>query len=448
VALTADLTFDEGTDGANLVVAGPYLAVSGPPEYDDIGPPHGMTMLCINGEFVTVATSSVDNGAFSVHFEIIAVTSGVPRIITFTDAGTAFVGMFRAHTDGKFDIANGASTRIAASTASWSAGAYRVDGYLGGSGTARTVTLKVFSGDTNTSPVWDTAGPVAITSSTASAWTRSRPGAQGGTTGSIRIMRVRHYDTQVFAGPLTVPVSTTCATSWNTRAAVAATRATTWRALASIASSRATTWRAAARTTATRATTWRVTATVTGTRAATWDTLKAVFSSRASTWITRAVTTATRATSWRTTARVTATRATTWNVGASAAVVATRSTTWAVAGPVLATRATAWDTLARLTAIRATTWNTAAAVVAANPTTWDTFTSTTSDRAASWRVLDLVTAERATQWDVSSDLEPQTGEAALVVGNTPSSLLTATNPRPALAGSNAPSSQLEVSHGV
>lgn len=207
MALTQELTFEEGTNGANLVASGPYLAVSGPPTYDDLGPPHGLVMLCTNGDYATVATASVDNGAFSVHFEITAVTTGVPRIITFTDSANTFIGMFRAHTDGKFDIANGSSTRVSASATSWAAGQYRVDGYLGGSGTSRTVTLKVFSGDTNTSPVWDTGGAVAITSSTAGAWARSRPGAQGNTNGTLRILRVRHYDTQIFAGPLASTVS-------------------------------------------------------------------------------------------------------------------------------------------------------------------------------------------------------------------------------------------------
>lgn len=214
MALTQELTFEEGAHGANVVAGGPYLAVVGPPTYDNLGPPHGLVMLCTNGDYVTVATASVDNGAFSVHFEITAVTTGVPRIVTFTDNANGFIGMFRAHTDGKFDIANGTSTRVAASTTPWAPGQYRVDGYLGGAGLARTITLKVFAGDTGTAPVWDTGGPVAVTSATAGPWTRSRPGAQGNTNGTLRILRVRHYDTQVFAGPLPPP-QFTAPTVWS-----------------------------------------------------------------------------------------------------------------------------------------------------------------------------------------------------------------------------------------
>lgn len=203
MALTRWYTFEEGVNAAAIATGGAYIAVTAAPTYDTASAHHGgMGMLSTSGGYITLSTDAVDNGGFSVYFTMNSTTTGAPRLITFTDASNAFIGMFRPHTDGKFDIADGTSTRQAASTYTWVTGTkYRVDGFLGGSGTARTIDLKVFIGEDNASPVW-TSGSVAVTSATATAWTRARVGAQGATVGTIRIDDVRFFNTQVYAGPV------------------------------------------------------------------------------------------------------------------------------------------------------------------------------------------------------------------------------------------------------
>lgn len=201
MALTKWVDFEEGSNGSAIVVGGNYSAVSGSVVYSTAAASRGVLgMLATNGGYVTVPTLSVDNGSFSVDFELPTTTTGVPRIITFTDSGTAFIGMVRAHTDGKFDIANGASTRVAASVNSWAtATRYRLDGYLGGSGLARTVTLEIRRTSDETL-IWSVAAQ-AITSNTANAWSHARPGMQGASVGTVRLDNVRFFDTQVIAGP-------------------------------------------------------------------------------------------------------------------------------------------------------------------------------------------------------------------------------------------------------
>lgn len=203
MALTKWYTFEEGTSAATIGTGGDYVAVSGAPTYDSAAAHHGaMGMLSTSGSYLTLLTNSVDNGAFSFYLTLPSTTTGVPRAMTFTDSANAFIAMFRPHTDGKFDIADGSSTRQASSSYTWVAGTkYRVDGFLGGSGTSRTVDLKVFIGEDNASPVW-TSGSVAVTSSTANPWVRTRVGGQGATAGTIRIDDVRFFDTQVHAGPV------------------------------------------------------------------------------------------------------------------------------------------------------------------------------------------------------------------------------------------------------
>lgn len=211
MALTEHYDYESYADLAAIGTGGGVLAVNGSNQARSDAAFHGNRgHLSTNGGYITLQKNGTDNGAFSIYFEMLSTTTGVPRIITFTDASNTFIGMIRAHTDGKFDIANGSSTRVAASTANWSTGTkYRADGFLGGSGTARTVTLKIFVGESNTSPVWDTGGAVAITSATAGAWARARVGGQGATAGTIRIDDARFYDTQVFAGPMTSNISGT-----------------------------------------------------------------------------------------------------------------------------------------------------------------------------------------------------------------------------------------------
>lgn len=305
-------------------------------------------------------------------------------------------------------------------------------------------------------------------------------------------------------GSSTTPVSATRATTWramarvtSTRAATwdvlsarTATRSATWDVLTAVTATRATTWRTRAVTTATRATTWRALAAATASRGTTWRTAVRATSTRLTTWRTQAQTAASRATTWRVRSSATATRSSTWNVAStSTTVVATRGTTWGVAGRVTATRPTTWDALAAVTATRSTTWDTTARATATRPTTWrtraqvtatrnaswavrsvtsgtrattwdvttlvtltraatwDALASLTATRTATWRTLGPATATRATTWAVESDLEPQ-AETVLTATHVASSALTAAHPQPELSPSNAPSSLLEVSHGV
>lgn len=202
MALTKSYTFEEGVDGAAPAAGGDYLTGPvGSVVYSTAAALHGaLGLRCVNGGYLPLVTGTPDTGAFRISFIPRTVTTGVPRIITLMDGANSFIGMFRCHTDGKFDLANGSSTRVASSVASWVAGTpYWAEGTLSGTGTARTMQVKVYSYASGL--VWD-SGAVAVTASTSGAWARARAGAQGGTTGGIDVDQVAFFDTVAFPGPI------------------------------------------------------------------------------------------------------------------------------------------------------------------------------------------------------------------------------------------------------
>jgi len=256
-------------------------------------------------------------------------------------------------------------------------------------------------------------------------------------------------------------------TTWDVRTVVTATRATTWSVKARVTSARATSWRVLESVTKAASTTWDVLAAVTVNRAAVWDTLKQVTANRVAAWDTREAVTANRPTLWRTLARVTATRSTTWNVDAPVGqVTSVRSTTWVTKSTVAATRSTLWRVRARVTSTRSTTWDVDEAtgqVTSTRTTSWTTKASVTSTRTAGWRVAAKVTAARATAWDVLASVtrtRATTWRVLKAITTTRTATwnvdgpaaqippgLTATNaPGNDLTASNTPESQLEVSH--
>lgn len=203
MALTKSYSFEEGTDGATPAAGGDYLTGPvGSVVYSIAAAVHGaLGLRCVNGGYLPLVTSTPDTGAFRISFIPRTVTTGVPRIITLTDGANSFIGMFRCHTDGKFDLANGSSTRVAASTASWVAGTkYWAEGTLSGTGTARTMQIRVYDYATG-ALVWD-SGAVAVTAATSGTWARARVGAQGGTTGGIDVDYAAFFDTVAFPGPV------------------------------------------------------------------------------------------------------------------------------------------------------------------------------------------------------------------------------------------------------
>jgi hypothetical protein len=203
VALAKWYTFEEGVSGNAISAANDYTAVNGTVEFQSAAAEHGaIGMLSTSGGYLTVKTAAPDVGSFSVYFTIASSLTGSARIMTLLDSVNTFIGMFRAHSTNVFDICDASATRQAVSTYTWSVGTtYRLDGTLTGSGTARTMAVKVFVGEDNASPVWD-SGPVAITSATASAWAAARVGAQSATGGTVAIDDVRFFDTAAFAGPV------------------------------------------------------------------------------------------------------------------------------------------------------------------------------------------------------------------------------------------------------
>jgi len=139
------------------------------------------------------------------------------------------------------------------------------------------------------------------------------------------------------ASPATLtPVTPlTVVTTWNVHASITPkTVATTWNVHAAVAAKTvATTWNTrAAVTPLTVATTWNTRAPVTTTTATTWNVRSAVAKTLATTWNVRtSVAALTVATTWNVRSAITKTVATSWNV--LAAVVKTIVTTWNVAGP-------------------------------------------------------------------------------------------------------------------
>lgn len=200
MALAKTLTFEEGTAGNTLVTTTDIVQVIGTARYTATHKHGSLAMSSLNGGYISVTTASNAVG-FSCYAQVGSMVAGSARICTFTDSLNTFIGMARIHLSGVFDICDNATTRVAVSTSTWTAGAwYRIDVTISGTGLTRSMTMKIFDNVESTVAL-ETIGPVNVTSGTSNTADRIRTGAQGVTNGEIFVDTVRVYDTAEFAAP-------------------------------------------------------------------------------------------------------------------------------------------------------------------------------------------------------------------------------------------------------
>lgn len=203
MSLVKTYGFEEGVDGAALVVNADYLQVIGDVRYTTAKAHGTLGARGVLGGYISIAAPT-NECTVSVYATVTAAITGSPRIITFTDSANVFHGMVRFHAaSGLFDICNAATTRVAASTVTWTIGTrYRFDAQISGpAGTTRTITLRVFEGE-GTVPIWD-SGPIVVTGASANPVGRARIGAQGVTAGGdVLFDTIRTYNALEWPTPI------------------------------------------------------------------------------------------------------------------------------------------------------------------------------------------------------------------------------------------------------
>lgn len=203
--IPANLLFDfeEGVPPNAVVAAGDYLLVVATATFTNDTIFGSVALSTVNGGYIALPTpSDIHSGV--LHTRVLSMSAGSARVATFTDASNGFIGMIRMHTSGVFDICDATATRIAASTATWSAEiSYRIEYQLTGTGTARSIAAKIYVGSSTTA-IWD-SGVIAVTSATTAAASRVRVGSQGVTTGEVITDHVRLYDSLLWPGPYVPP---------------------------------------------------------------------------------------------------------------------------------------------------------------------------------------------------------------------------------------------------
>jgi alkaline phosphatase D len=215
VTLVKTYGFEEGVDGALLTVNSDYLLVSGDARFSTLAAAHGSRgVRSTSGGFFAVAAPANDC-TVSVYATVRGSITGSPRVVNFTDTAGVFHGMVRFHAaSGLFDICNSTSTRVLASTATWVPEVrYRFDVQITGTGTSRTITVRVFEGE-GTVALWD-SGPVVVTTTTTNPVARIRSGGHGITAGVLDVDTVRVYDTLEWPTPIAPVVSGTVHHLWS-----------------------------------------------------------------------------------------------------------------------------------------------------------------------------------------------------------------------------------------
>lgn len=211
MALAKVLTFDGYTPPNAIPTGGDIVAKTGTYNASASSKFGSACGESVNGGFVQISNANDVHGG-SIWVNVVTAITGSARVVTFTDASSTFMGMIRFHTSGIWDICDNTTTRQAQSIASWAVGAwYRVAYLFTGSGLNRVIACRIYSGNGNGTPLWD-SGNVAVTSATANPCTRIRIGAQGVTAGTVRNDQFRLYTTAEWTGTDRAPSEGTLAT--------------------------------------------------------------------------------------------------------------------------------------------------------------------------------------------------------------------------------------------
>lgn len=202
VALTFNA--EEGVTGAALTVTGNYQAVSPTAIYYEGAAKHGKMGYRFSNTtpYFRANHATIQHGG-SMYVKVNAVPTGAARLCVFMEPTTnVFHGMFRAHSDGHFDIATDAAVRVVATALSYVPGQwYRLDWNFTGAALSHTLTLRVFANPESPTFTEEISGTVTGASGT---FGRIQIGAHSsGATTDVFVDTVRFYDAVEWPAPNT-----------------------------------------------------------------------------------------------------------------------------------------------------------------------------------------------------------------------------------------------------